>query len=268
MRHLHRHQQDFRTANLPSMNVQVPAGFIWGFCLGVFLTLIFTNLDLIQRELISSIFPALMGSFITIAALDYLIRQNDKRQTQRELFHDLKSWDNATVLHTLEALRSLGWLGDGSMRGLMLRGVQMQDAKLHNSDLSAIDLACANLENAHLFRARMRGTKCWAANLNGAMLDYVDGAGAFFSAANMDNCSLRHANFRQADLRRASLRGVNFWQTDLRGANMQNADLSGAQNLDSAIFDETTILPDGNHWTAQVNILAFVDSEITMLDDD
>lgn len=268
MRQLHRRQQDFRTTNLPSMNVQVPSGFIWGFCSGVFLTILFTNLDLIQREFLSSIFPALMGSFVTIAAVDYLIRQNDKRQTQRQLFHDLKSRDNATVLHTLEAFRSLGWLMDGSMRGLMLRGVQMQDAKLHNSDLSAIDLACANLENAHLFRARMGGTKCWAANLKNATLDYADGAGALFSAANMDDCSLRHANFCQTDLRRTSLKGANFWQTDLRGANMQNADLSSAQNLDSAIFDETTILPDGNYWTKQVNILAFVDSETTMLDDD
>ena len=60
-----------------------------------------------------------------------------------------------------------------------------------------------------------------------------------------------------ANLRNANLQAANLWQTDLRGADLTGADLTDA-NLPGTLFDESTILPDGTHWSPQSNLARFV----------
>jgi uncharacterized protein YjbI with pentapeptide repeats len=100
--------------------------------------------------------------------------------------------------------------------------------------------------------------------------------------ANLKNADLRGADLRGADLQNADLRGADLQNADLRGADLQNADLRGAnlgtspflgalfgeakganlenvsnltqEQLDTAIGDDRTVLPDGltrpAHWSA------------------
>ena len=82
------------------------------------------------------------------------------------------------------------------------------------------------------------------ADLSGASLSGADLSGADFSGASLS----------ETDLRRADLSGANLSETDLRRvnlsrANLSRADLSGAKDLtreqvESAVTDENTRLPD------------------------
>jgi uncharacterized protein YjbI with pentapeptide repeats len=74
-------------------------------------------------------------------------------------------------------------------------------------------------------------------------------AGAHIRGANLSNAKLIGTNLSRADLTGAILRGANFLDTNLKGTILNKADLTDAKNLtrkqiDEAIIDETTILPD------------------------
>lgn len=92
------------------------------------------------------------------------------------------------------------------------------------SDLSGIDLAGANLEECTL-----NGTTLTNANLNGTSLMCAD-----FSGASLRNVKARQANFLGADLTNA----------DLSGADLTNAYNLSYEQLNGALVDETTKLPD------------------------
>ena len=77
---------------------------------------------------------------------------------------------------------------------------------------------------------------------------------AYLHGANLSKAKLNGVSLRAADLRRAVLSGAHLSQADLREANLskthliwtnlRGADLSGA-NLHEAIYEDSTILPEG-----------------------
>jgi hypothetical protein len=99
-----------------------------------------------------------------------------------------------------------------------------------------------------------------------------------------DKVDLQEINLRLADLsgfdlsdinlRGADLSGAVLIGTKLNGTNLQAADLNGAElhktdfgfadlldaNLDGAVFDPTTILPDGKKWTRETELRRFTDN--------
>lgn len=85
------------------------------------------------------------------------------------------------------------------------------------------------------------------ASLIGADLRGVDLQGAQLDGANLSVAKLDGANLRGAHLGGALLRGASLTGTDLRGANLHNALLYWAQ------FDSATLLPDGTHWSPDVD---------------
>jgi len=101
---------------------------------------------------------------------------------------------------------------------------------LRRTDLFRANLTKANLTEANFFRA----------NLIGAYLIRAD---------------LKKANFFQADLKRANLRGADLRgadleRTDLERTDLERADLRGAigitqEQLERALGDATTRLPEG-----------------------
>ena len=147
----------------------------------------------------------------------------------------------ATICAVLAALvwavpdcRSLE-AGAGSVR---------KDAALAGADLRGADLQGANFQHASLQEAQLQG-----ANLQGAHLQGADLQGANLEKAQLQGASLQGANLQEANFEGADLRETFFWQANLQGAQLQGVDLSGAiglrpQQIESAVIDEKTRLPD------------------------
>jgi hypothetical protein len=96
-----------------------------------------------------------------------------------------------------------------------------------------------NLQRANLQRANLQGAYLQGAYLQGANLQ-----GAYLKGANLQGADLIGAYLQGADLKGANLQGAN-----LQGANLQRANLQGAmyltqEQLEQALGDESTKLPE------------------------
>ncbi|HWS57514.1 MAG TPA: pentapeptide repeat-containing protein [Actinotalea sp.] len=170
------------------------------------------------------------------------------------------------ALPVMRALHELLWLLDEA-RGLTDDGAlhRALDAArerverltgLDGTQLVAIDLDGVRREvnpTLSAVSAAVRGVvRGDPPDRRGARLLGAALAGADLRAATLRGATLVGADLRGADLRRADLTGA-----DLRGARLQGADLTGAifvsqAQLDSAVGDDRTRLPDGRsrpvHW--------------------
>ena len=109
-----------------------------------------------------------------------------------------------------------------------------QRAELNGINLEGMDLSGVNLKEAHLSRANLE-----RANLIGAILEGADLHSANLACANLDKANLTGANLRDAELTLAFLAGANLTGAEIKGANL------ALFRIDQAVFDETTIMPDG-----------------------
>lgn len=92
-------------------------------------------------------------------------------------------------------------------------------------------------------------------SLRNAPLQEADLHGANLQDADLEGAKLSVADLMRANLRRANLRNADFWMADMKDANLQGADLQGAnlsdvtnltqKQIDSAITNDTTVLPAG-----------------------
>jgi uncharacterized protein YjbI with pentapeptide repeats len=138
-----------------------------------------------------------------------------------------------------------------------------QDLDIQRRTLTHVDPETSNqwtnLEEAKLFWANLIGARLQAANLHGAWLQWAN-----LQEANLQEANLREAELQWANLPGSNLRGANLFGANLQGANLQAAQLGGAnlfradlrgadltnvtgitiEQLEVAIFDDTTILPD------------------------
>lgn len=96
------------------------------------------------------------------------------------------------------------------------------------------------------FRVRpdLRRTDLRRANLTGNLI------GANFFRANLAGAFLIQANLVQANFFRADLTGADLFRADLANADLERADLTGVRDLtqeqlEQAIGDATTKLPEG-----------------------
>ena len=77
----------------------------------------------------------------------------------------------------------------------------------------------------------------------------LDLSGTFIRRTDLSGANLEKANLSNADCTNVNFRGANFKDADLTGTILMGADLSGALNLtreqlERAIVDESTTLPD------------------------
>jgi uncharacterized protein YjbI with pentapeptide repeats len=77
----------------------------------------------------------------------------------------------------------------------------------------------------------------------------LDLHGAFLRRVDLSGTNLAGANFIDTDFTNANLRGSNFKDTKLKGTSLRGADLREAGNLtweqlEEAVIDQTTLLPD------------------------
>ena len=176
-------------------------------------------------------------------------------------------WVNFTRANLCEADLSVTYLC-----GSILHEANLQKAILPEANLQGVVLRKANLSQAILYDANLEGAVLCDANLVGAILCDANLEGAILCDANLEEVNLEGSNLQDANLigsnlQRAKLAGANLQSVLLSTANLQEADfqeanlcganLSGSENLElpqieQAIGDRTTILPENlkipQHW--------------------
>jgi Pentapeptide repeats (8 copies) len=101
-----------------------------------------------------------------------------------------------------------------NLRRVNFLKIELENAQLNSANLSESNLSHSNLSHSNLSHSNLNGANLSRANLNGANLN----------GANLSKCNLSRANLNGANL----LATENFTQ----------------QQLNSAIYDEETKLPD------------------------
>jgi hypothetical protein len=191
------------------------------------------------------------GALILSALLLFLVTvPNQRRETnelKRGLIREMRSSDNGIALLAVEELAERGWLFDGTLQGAGLAGANLQGADLADADLRGATLVDANLQGADLANANLQRAFLIGANLQ-AILIGANLQGAFLVDADLQGASLVNADLQGALLGGASLQGADLLRADLRKALLWDA-----------VFDETTMLPDGTRWTPDTDMARFTD---------
>jgi uncharacterized protein YjbI with pentapeptide repeats len=185
-------------------------------------------------------------------------------------------WPQSHRFSTKDQLNKIGVSVEAPVIGA-LRRLNFSDQYLWDAGLSRTNLAGTDFRCAVIIRGRFIGC-----NLEGANLSLVEGAYTEFIDASLMGCDLSNSSFEKAkfksvDMRHCNLRGINFSHADasnvdifrrvnvgfgsdvdgsinLEGADLTQANLSGAdlsgvinlslEDLNSAIGDSDTNLPD------------------------
>jgi hypothetical protein len=129
-------------------------------------------------------------------------------------------------------------------RIIELRESNLRDANLNRIELRGADLWKSNLQEAQLWQAKLAGASLGRANLSEASLWKADLQGAYLWKANLEGANLTEANLEQANLEGSNLKGANLQYTNLINADLRQVVGLTRQQLSTAIYDETTQLPD------------------------
>ncbi len=159
--------------------------------------------------------------------------------------------------------------GKGETQPLDLRQTDLRGADLFEAHLEGANLWRAHLERTKLEKAHLEGADIREAHLEGAVLREAQLGEAVLRRAHLDGAVLLKAHLEGADLEGAHLKGADLYEAHLKGAflngahlegarlkrahleraDLRGADFSGAkwltkEQIDSAIIDEKTALPD------------------------
>ena len=218
-----------------------------------------------------NLFTSIISTIATVGIIEVFSRQREKREAaeheeanrrrdsknaevarQQQLIDDAASNVNDVAKNAVYQLRRKGWLReeDGLLKGADLSMANLQGADLTSANVQGAVLAGATLQEADLSMANLQGAYLWGANLQGANL----------VGANLQGAKLLDTKLQGAKLSRANLQGADLNVARLQGADLNMARLQGA-NLHRAMFDEQTILPDWNQWTAETDMKRFTDPE-------
>jgi hypothetical protein len=128
--------------------------------------------------------------------------------------------------------------------------LNLRGCYLRTADLSGAFLVRATLETAELQGARFGGAQLLEASFRSAQLRGAWFQRAILQGATFEGAGLEEVYFGGAHLRGAKFRGARLQGASFGGAQLQGADLSEARGLtqsqlDSAICDTTTKIPEG-----------------------
>ncbi|WP_229490491.1 pentapeptide repeat-containing protein [Nostoc favosum] len=176
-------------------------------------------------------------------------------------------WVNFTRANLSEADLSITYLCgsilyEANLQKAMLPEANLQGVVLRKANLSKAILYDANLEGAILCDAKLQGAILCGANLEGAVLCDANLEGVNFEDSNLQDANLIGSNLQNAKLVGANLEAVllstaNLQDANFQEANLSRANLSGCENLElqqieQAIGDRTTMLPENfkipKHW--------------------
>jgi uncharacterized protein YjbI with pentapeptide repeats len=126
------------------------------------------------------------------------------------------------------------------LSGADLRGANLREANLRRGKLSGVDLRGADLWRATLVEADLFGAKLSGADLSEVGLDK-----AILVGADLVGSRLHSAILSGASLSFANLSGAELIGTDLSGADLRLTDGLTQDQLNWALGDEDTKLPEG-----------------------
>ena len=149
--------------------------------------------------------------------------------------------ENARLTETrlTQANLTAAVLDGADLRDADINWATLAYARLNGADLTGAILSFADVSHGHLHSAELSCVDFSSADLAEADLSGANLAGADFQAARLTN----------ADLTGANLTGANLWYADLTGASLEGANLQGVdhltrEQLESAVVDGDTILPE------------------------
>jgi uncharacterized protein YjbI with pentapeptide repeats len=133
----------------------------------------------------------------------------------------------------------------------LCRNAHWQWEDLSQQWFAGADCTDAQLQSAKLIGTNFRGAILNGAQMQDAMMWFVDLDSAHLLKANLRHAdlgkgSLRHANMEQSDLRRAIFKSANLTEANLLGAKVAQANFTNA-NLQGAIL--TGLIMDGVNFT-------------------
>lgn len=110
-------------------------------------------------EFLENLVPEAVGIIFTVLIIDRLDSIRENRLIKDQLLRQMHSYYNPTALQSVEELRVLGYLEDGSLNNLDLRGADLRDANLYQADLRSVDLRNAKLSGADFYEANLEGAQ-------------------------------------------------------------------------------------------------------------
>ncbi|MBD1891503.1 pentapeptide repeat-containing protein [Coleofasciculus sp. FACHB-SPT9] len=142
---------------------------------------------------------------------------------------------------------------DPNNQRLNLQNTNFERANLIGANLPGADFCEANLQGATLSEANLQGALLCFANLQKAYLGEANLQEADFSKANLQGATLSEANLQGAFFFAANLQQANFYKANLQGAYLRLAQNLKQEQIEKALGDSATILPDNverpAHWT-------------------
>lgn len=258
------------------------AGFLAGLLALPFIVTIRADFFALLQEFV----PEAAGIGFTVFIVDRIYRRREAKRTEEDLkarlIRELGSKVNEIAIRAAEELRAHRWLSDGSLQHKMLDSANLEGASLDHANLRGASLVGANLRKARMFVvmlqeatlafADLRDAMLFAANLRKANLQNAQLQKADLSTAKLEEATIHYANLEGTTLAGANLYKAVLSNSILRGANLINANLESVyfygQDWFSYLpfaaeqyFDETTILPDGTHWTPDTDMRRFTDPD-------
>ncbi len=112
------------------------------------------------------------------------------------------------------------------------------------ADLNGANLRAVDLKNTYLTNAKMMGADLSGAQLQGADLTGVDLEGAKLIEADLSGVEFQGALMSGADLSSSNIEKASFLGSEIKGANFSGANGATASQLEEAIRDEATLLPE------------------------
>jgi hypothetical protein len=149
--------------------------------------------------------------------------------------------------------------GKGEAQRLNLYQTDMRGTDLHEAHLEGAIISGAHLERAELRYVHLEGAYLWEAHLEeadlkeahleradlmAAYLERADLKRAHLEGAKLDGAHLEKADLMEAHMERAYLSSAHLEKTDLMGADLREAKGLTQEQIDSAIIDDKTKLPD------------------------
>lgn len=188
---------------------------------------------------------------------DMLIDVEDENFIKKIRVDNLYVYNLATVksLSRLNKKYNLSLnLSSSEFSGYDLNGIDLSQAILRSSNFIKTDLNSSNLKEADISRANLRYSDFFNSNLENSNLSHSNlknsnFVGANLKGANLYNANIAGANFEVANLESANLIEADLSDTNISGANLKSANLTSAKNLtkeqiESAVTDDNTKLPD------------------------
>ena len=177
----------------------------------------------------------LISIAITLLFVDWLYRRREEEREKRRLILQMGSPDKAFAVEAVRALRSRGWLTNGSLKEANLGRANLQEANLVRANLQEAVLLDANLQKADLVLANFQGAFLFGACLQEALL----------WGANLKMANLEGANLQEADLMGAVFQRTILVGAKLQGANLMNTTNLQEANLTKAEYNNATRWPEG-----------------------